>query len=134
MDDTRTLLNLLPVLQHPCDLDLIVFFATHPRSLLSTEQLARLLGYDVCAIARSLNVLLAAGLLAGAHQPTRPARMYVLSTDAMTDGPLPVIVALAATREGRLTLRRVLTDSPAATVGEATTIRHHTSSAHEEHR
>jgi hypothetical protein len=30
----------------PCDLDLLIFFARHPRILLASEQLAVLLGYE----------------------------------------------------------------------------------------
>jgi hypothetical protein len=122
MDHTRTLLNGIPTLQQPCDLDLLVFFAKHPRTLLSREQLARLLGYDIRAIARSLDVLMEASLVTRSHKQNgaRPARMYVFSTDAMNAGPLPAIVGLASSREGRLELRRALThpevkgtDSPA---------------------
>ena len=53
MDDARTLLNHIPAIQRPCDLDLLVFFARHWRALLSSEQLARLLGYPLKEIARS---------------------------------------------------------------------------------
>jgi hypothetical protein len=37
-NDARRLLSQLEVLRRPSDLDLLVFFARHPRSLLSSEQ------------------------------------------------------------------------------------------------
>jgi hypothetical protein len=113
MEHTRTLLNAIPALKRPCDLDLLVFFAKHSRALLSPEQLARLLGYDLKEVARSLDVLLAAGYLTRSPKQNRarPARMYVFSDDAMNAGPLPAIVRLASSRKGRTALRLALTPS-----------------------
>ena len=112
-DRARTLLKRLPALQRPCDLDLLVFFAKHQRTLMSSEQLARLLGYQLKEIARSLDVLLAADFLTRTENPARLARMYVFATGGTNDGSLPTVVELASTREGRLALRRALTHSPA---------------------
>ena len=109
MDDARTLLNHIPALQRPCDLDLLVFFARHWRALLSSEQLARLLGYPLKELARSRDALVAAGLLTRAQDRTRPERMYMLDPECMDDGPLPAIVTLASTPLGRLSLKRALT-------------------------
>jgi hypothetical protein len=108
-DDARALLNRIPALQRPCDLDLLVFFARHWRTLVSSEQLARLLGYPLKEIARSRDVLVAAGLLTRAHDPARPQRMYELDPGCLDAGPLPAIVTLASTPAGRLSLRRALT-------------------------
>ena len=113
MDHARTLLDRVPALQRPCDLDLLVFFARHPRTLMASEQFARLLGYQRNEIARSLDVLLAAGLLTRTQNPTRPARMYMFATGGTNSGSLPAVVEFASTREGRLALRRALTRSPA---------------------
>jgi hypothetical protein len=112
LDRARELLAHVPVLQHPADLDLFVFFAKHPRTLIASDQLARMLGYQLKEIADSLDVLLAAGMLTRTQQPPRLARMYVFAT-GNTDGQLLELVQLASSREGRLTLRRVLTHSPA---------------------
>ena len=112
-DRARTLLERLPALQRPCDLDLLVFFAQHMRTLMSSEQLARLLGYPITEIARSLDALIAAGLLTRTQNPVRPARMYVFTTGGANGGSLSAVVERAATREGRLALRRALTGSPA---------------------
>ena len=55
MDDARTLLTRIPAIQGSCDLDLLVFFAKHQRTLLTSEHLARLLGYPLKGIAQSLD-------------------------------------------------------------------------------
>lgn len=91
-----------------CDLDLLMFFARHPRALLTSESLASFLGYDLKDIAESLEVLMAAGLLARTQTPAHAARLYVFAPDERSGDWLPPLVALAATREGRLALRRGL--------------------------
>jgi hypothetical protein len=111
VDTARTLLNDVQVLQRPCDLDLLLFFARHWRVLLPSEQLARLLGYPLKEIARSRDALVAAGVLTRAQDPTRAERLYVLDKERMNGGPLPAIVALASTPDGRLSLRRALTSA-----------------------
>jgi hypothetical protein len=115
MDQTRTLLNGIPTLQRPCDLDLLVFFAKHSTALLSSEHLARLLGYELKDIARSLDVLVAAGYVTRSQKQNRAghARMYVFSTNGMDGGPLSAIVTLASSREGRIALRMALAPSRA---------------------
>ncbi|MGH8137830.1 MAG: hypothetical protein ACREVV_06495 [Steroidobacteraceae bacterium] len=50
-------------IQHPCDLDLLLFFQRHPHSLLTSERLAAYVGYDLDQVARSLDLLTDAGLL-----------------------------------------------------------------------
>ena len=111
VDPARALLERLPALKRPCDLDLLVFCAQHPRILMSSEQLARLLGYPIKEIARSLDALIAAGFLTRTPNPVRPARMYVFATGGANGGSLSAVVASASTREGRLALRRALIPS-----------------------
>jgi len=112
--EARALLDGFPALERPCDLDLLVFFAKHPQVLLSSEQLARLLGYELKEVTGSLRVLLAAGVLtrSQSHSRTRPARMYVLHADVMHGGTWPALIKLTSTRDGLLALRRALTRSP----------------------
>jgi len=117
MDDTRTLLTRTPAIQSPCDLDLLVFFAKHQRTLLTSEHLARLLGYPLKEIAQSLDVLLGAGFLTRTQNPTHSSRMYVFTPDNPNGGALSALVALASTREGRLALRRAVTHSTAGRTG-----------------
>jgi hypothetical protein len=111
-DQARTLLNRIPALQRPCDLDLLVFFAKHPRILMSSEQLAQLLGYQLNEVARSLEALLAARFVTRTQNPARLTRLYAFVTDGTNGGLLLEVVEFASTREGRLALRRALTLSP----------------------
>lgn len=112
MDHARTLLKGIPAVQHPCDLDLLVFFAKHPRTLLSSQQLARILGYELNEIARSRDALIAAGLVTRTQDRTRSARMYVFAIEGTNIESLPAVVELASTRPGRLALRQALALSP----------------------
>ena len=111
-DQIDRLLNQVGVLNHVCDLDLLIFFARHPRSLVSSESLAGLLGWDLKEIADSLEVLLSAGFLTRVQIPAHEARLYVFAANATTDGPasewLPRLMAFASTREGRLALMQGL--------------------------
>ena len=104
--------------RHPGDLDLLLFFVRHPRALLTNDQIAALLGYDVTQLGQSLEVLLAAKLVMRTQLPTRAAQMYVFAASG-PDGWLPSLVELASTREGRLAMRDALksrkdTQTPAA--------------------
>lgn len=89
----------------PCDLDLAVFFARHPRSLLSSESLSAFLGYDLKDVAESLDALLAAGILRRRQTSAHAARLYELTTEHSSgDEWLDRLMALASTRHGRLAL------------------------------
>src|SRR6185436_8815860 len=118
-DRARALLDRIGVLRHPCDLDLLVFFARHPRSLMASEHLAALLGYGLQQIAESLEVLLKADLVTRTQKASRPARMYVLAAGANGEW-LPPLLDFAATRPGRLAMRRVLTRPPRRRAGDLT--------------
>ncbi len=133
-DEARRLLDRIRVLKHACDLDLLVFFARHPRSLLASESLASFLGYDLKNIAGSLDVLLGAGLLKRAQTPAHAARLYVFALNGTQGGPdggcLPALLSMASTRQGRLALREALghrsaegSNAPLAHVEGATNIR-----------
>jgi len=106
MDHTRRLLDGIGVLRHPCDLDLLVFFVRHPRTLMASEQLAAFLGYDLKQITDSLDILLETGFLTRTPDSTHAARMHVFAIGVTNGGGLPELVELASTREGRLILRR----------------------------
>ena len=102
------LLDQIGVLRHACDLDLLLFFARHPRTLLTSEQLAIWLGYESKRIADSLEILLAAGFLTRTLNPTHAARMYVFDINGTTGGWLPPLLALTSTREGLLSMKEAL--------------------------
>lgn len=109
------------MLRRPCDIDLLMFFVRHPRTLMASEQLAAFLGYDVKQIAESLDTLLGAGLLTRTQNPAHAARMHVLAVGGSGGGWLPALLDVASSRDGRLALRLALTspsdgraDRPAA--------------------
>jgi len=98
------LLDRVAILQNSCDLDLIVFFSRHPRMLITTEDLARFVGYDLQRISRSLDTLIAGSIVRRSQNDARAARMYVLETTGPTGGWLRSLLTLASTREGRATI------------------------------
>jgi len=107
-EDARRLLERVGVLRHPCDLDLLLFFVRHPRSLITSEQLASWLGYELKQVADSLEILLNADVLTRTQNPTHAARMYVLHAGGSSGGWLPGVLSMASTRQGRLALLEVL--------------------------
>lgn len=109
-DHIRHLLDRIGVLRRPCDLDLLLFFIRHPRALLSSDQIAAFLGYEVKRLGESLDALVTAELLTRTQTPTSAARMYVFAVGGPHGGWLPSLVELASTREGRLALRAALID------------------------
>ena len=120
-NDIARLLDRITVLRHPCDLDLLVFFARHRRSLLTSEQLAVWLGYEIKRIAESLELLLNAGFVTRTQNPTHAARMYVFAAGGSSGGWLPSLVALASTREGRLSILAELARRGAVDTGNSET-------------
>src|SRR5688500_17990791 len=103
-ENARRLLDQIGVLRHACDLDLLLFFARHPRSLLASGALATFLGYGLAQVAGSLDVLLDAGLLTRTQTPMHAARLYVFSIGGTTAEWLPSLLQHASTRAGRQTL------------------------------
>ena len=108
LEDIPGFLDRIGLLRHPCDLDLLLFFARHPRTLISSEQLAAWLGYELKQIAGSLEILLEGGLLTRTQNPTHAARMYVFAVGGTTGGWLPSLLELASSRNGRLAAIRAL--------------------------
>ena len=107
-DHPTALLDRIAVLSRPCDLDLLVFFARHPRAILSSETIAAFLGYDTKDIAESLEALLTAGIVNRTLTSAHAARLYVLAPDGPGNGWLPPFLMLASTRTGRLALLAAL--------------------------
>ena len=94
-------------LRHACDLDLLLFFSRHPRVVLSSEQLAAYVGYDLVEVARALDLLLGAGLLKRTLNHGTPGRMYVLEVDHAEEWLEP-LRRVCATPDGRNALRTLL--------------------------
>lgn len=101
-EEIRRLLARAPVIQSACDIDLLVFLHRHPRALLTSEQLAGFVGYNIKDMARALEAFIEAGLLARTSQQSlHAARMFLLLLDG-TQGPnLSALLELASTRAGR---------------------------------
>lgn len=106
--DLRTMLDRVRGIRHACDLDLLLFFYRHPRALLTGEQLVAYLGQDRERVAKSLEGLIDAGLLSRSQNPSRAARLYVLEREAVPGGLLASFLEIAATRQGRLEIKRLL--------------------------
>lgn len=107
--DLRSLLERIRGVRHACDLDLLLFFYRHPRALLTAEQIVAWLGHDRERVAKSLEGLIDAGLVSRSQNPSRAARLYVLEMEAIPGGVLGSFLQLAATRQGRLEIIRLLT-------------------------
>ena len=102
-------------IRHACDLDLLLFFYRHPRTLLTGERLVSYLGHDREQVAKSLEGLIEAGLLTRSQNPSHTARLYVLEPDALPGGLLSSFLKVAATRQGRLEVLRLLGAGPGGT-------------------
>jgi hypothetical protein len=101
-------------IRHACDLDLLLFFYRHPLALLTGEQLVVYLGRDREQVAKSLDGLIEAGLVTRSQSPPHAARLYVLELDAPPGpgGLLSSFLKIAATRQGRLEVMRLLGSGP----------------------
>ena len=94
-------------LRDACDLDLLLFFSRHPRVVLSSEQLAAYVGYELVEVARALDLLLGAGLLKRTLNHGTPGRMYVLEVDHAEEWLEPLRL-VCATPDGRNALKALL--------------------------
>ena len=72
-------------LQHPCDLDLVLFFRRHPDTLITSEQLAKFVGHDLRQVGRSLDALVARRVVLRSPNPTHAARRYRLAPVAQRE-------------------------------------------------
>jgi len=93
-------------LRDACDLDLLLFFSRHPRVVLSSEQLAAYVGYEL-QVARGLDLLLGAGLLKRTLNQGASGRMYVLEVDDAEEWLEP-LRRVCATSDGRNALKVLL--------------------------
>lgn len=102
LEETKRLLARAPIIQNACYLDLIVFLHRHPRALLTSEQLAGFVGYNLKETAKALDAFIEAGLLEPTTQQSmHAARMLVLLLDGPQGGGVRALLELASTREGR---------------------------------
>jgi hypothetical protein len=97
-----------PAIAGACELDLLVFFYRHPRSLLTNEQLALLVGYDIKEISQAIESFIESGLLERTQNAMHAARLYVLLLEAPQNGGLKQLLALASTHQGRAEILQIL--------------------------
>ena len=102
------LLAQTPAIEDACSLDLLVFLYRHPRTLLTNEQLATFVGYEMKVVAKSIDAFIDAGLLERTQNATHAARMYRLMLEGPTTGGLKVLLELAGNRQGRRDILEVL--------------------------
>lgn len=101
LDEIKRLLARAPMIQGACELDLLVFLHRHPRTLLTNEQLAAFVGYDMKRVATAIDAFVDAGLLERTQNPKHAARMCLLLLDGSQGGGLKELVEVASTRPGR---------------------------------
>lgn len=94
-------------LRDACDLDLLLFFSRHPRVVLTSEQLAAYVGYELAQVARALDRLLETGLLRQTLNQGAPGRMYVLEVGDAEEWLEP-LRRVCATPDGRNALKGLL--------------------------
>jgi len=111
-DEANSVVERAGIFRHACDIDLLLFFVGHPRTLLSSETLASFLGYELKQIADSLEVLLAAGLIKRTQSAAHAARLYLLMTDGSSPEWLRPLLEMASTRQGRVMLKKALKQRP----------------------
>src|SRR5581483_3840065 len=96
--EIRRLLTRTSLIRNSCDLDLLVFFHRHPRTLLTSEQIAAFVGRDMKVVAEALETFIAAGFVERLHNPTHAARMYLLVVHGPEGKDLNRLLELACTR------------------------------------
>jgi DNA-binding MarR family transcriptional regulator len=107
--DIANLLARNPLIAGACELDLLVFLYRHPRALLTNEQLAAYVGYDMKLIARAIDAFVGAGLLERTQNPMHAARMYLLQLEDPRKGGLKMLLELASSLQGRRDILQILT-------------------------
>ena len=110
-EDLLSMLKRIRAIRHACDLDLLLFFYRHGHALLTSDQLVAFLGYGHEQVAKSLDKMIDAGLLTRS-QTSHAARLYVLELRGLSDGVLSSLLKIAATRQGRQDVMRLLESGP----------------------
>ena|SRR5687767_144700 len=113
--EPSVLLQRMRGIRHPCDLDLLLFFQRHRCALLAAEQIAACLGYGIDQVAKSLDGLIAAGLLDRSRHSSHGAWLYRLELDRRPE--LSSLLNIAVTCEGRRDVMRLLAPEPDSGAG-----------------
>jgi len=109
---------LLALLKRSCDLDLLLFFYRHPRTLATIDDLATRVGYRRRRVLASVKVLTQAGFLtcSSAHAGKRGVspRLYQFHS-VLPDRVLSAFCWLAFSPEGRQAMLRALSGQTSST-------------------
>lgn len=90
------------------EVDVLVFLHRHPRTLLTIEQLAAFVGYEMKEVAKAIDAFIEAGLLERTQNPNHAARMYLLVLGDPRGGGIAEFLRLASTLQGRRDILQVL--------------------------
>jgi hypothetical protein len=108
-EELKRLLACTPFIQNACDLDLLAFLHRHPCTLLTNEQLAGFVGYNIEDIVRALDAFMKARLLRRTTpQLMHAARMFLLLLNGPPGGSVRALLESAGTREGRRAILEAL--------------------------
>ena len=111
--EVTRLLTRVRIIEDACHLDLLSFLYRHPRALLTSEQLAGFVGYNLKEIAKALDASIEAGLVErSAQHSTSEARMFLLLLDAPNRDDVRALLELASTRSGRQSILEALNAGP----------------------
>ena len=99
--DIQELLSSAGSVRNACDLDLLIFLWRHPRSILTTDRLARLTGSTAAQIGSALDFFLERGLLERDLHPSHSARLFVLRLEGANGEATRRLLRLASSAEGR---------------------------------
>lgn len=122
-DEIKRLLAGTSVIRNGCDLDLLVFLYRHPRTLLTSEQIAAFVGREMKLVADAMDAFIAAGFVERLHNPTHAARMYLLVVHGPKGKGLKTLLELASTRQGRHEILTVLNSGTSHAEGNAKHLR-----------
>jgi predicted transcriptional regulator len=102
---------LLKLLHSPCDLDVLLFAARHPRALLAVDDIARAVGHDPEDVRVAIETLTVAGLITRTkmrrHADDGGVLFYEF-TPGTWDAMLPALCWVAASANGRRALLQAL--------------------------
>lgn len=87
--------------------------------MLTSELLARFVGYDMKEVARSLDAFIDAGILTRAQNPVHAARLYTLASAGAHGGWLPSLIQIASSRDGRRAVIAALNGTPVDRTGRS---------------
>jgi len=107
LEQTKRLLARVPI-RAASELDVLVFLHRHPRALLTIEQLAAFVGYEMKEVAKAIDAFIEAGLLERTQNPNHAARMYLLVIGGPRGGGVAEFLRLASTLQGRRDILQVL--------------------------